>query len=461
MKKKLISLTLGMTMVVSLLAGCGSSAAPAADTGAAAAEADVEEEAAPAAAEEAAPASDDTEDAAPAAASDEKVTLTVLAGQSTTDAGIEDMIDAALAEQYPNITLEWECVGWDGEFHPKMQQYLQTGVPDIIIGKGQDVATYSSLGILKEIDSKYTDRVLDAANTNVTFDGKIYGLVYNALYQGVYYNKALFAENGWEVPKTQAELQAIIDDCNAKGITPFASHMVDTWSIGNVTMQFMMNDVFNKNPSWGDDFRAGKVSFSDDKDAQTCYEYNKLIYDNTFPETFSLEQTDCDAKMVLGEAAMKVSGSWSIQNFLDIDEDFDFGVFPFPNQTGDSKLIFEPNIAIMTSADTEHQDAVNAVLDVLTSDQDLAVEIYDFTKTASMLKGVSPTYPNPSQVDIDKYAADGMVVDVNLGNNQLVWGGFQEENAADIAAWLQGDESFEDCLAASDARVDASSSSTN
>lgn len=102
-------------------------------------------------------------------------------------------------------------------------------------------------------------------------------------------------------------------------------------------------------------FRTG--SFSDSKEAQTAYNYNKLIYDNTYEDTFSLEQTDCDARMVLGEAAMKVSGSWSIQNFLDIDENFDFGIFPFPNQTGDSKLIFEPNITIMTSASTEHQDA--------------------------------------------------------------------------------------------------------
>ena len=67
-------------------------------------------------------------------------------------------------------------------------------------------------------------------------------------------------------------------------------------------------------------------------------------------QTFSMEQTACDAKMVMGEAAMKVSGSWSIQNFLDIDESFDFGIFPFPNQTGDAKLLFEPNITFMASA---------------------------------------------------------------------------------------------------------------
>lgn len=387
----------------------------------------------------------------------EEVTLTVLAGQSTTDAGIEDMIDEALAEKYPEITLEWECVDWGNDFQPKMQQYLQSGLPDIMIGKAQDVATYAPQGVLGEIDGEYLDRGLDAARENVTIDGKTYGLVYNAMYQGVYYNKAMFEENNWEVPKTQEDLQKIIEDCKSKGITPFGSHMVDTWSIGNVTMQFMMNDVFNKDAEWGDKFRAGEVSFSESKEAQAAYEYNKLIYDNTFPETFSTEQTDCDAKMVQGEAAMKVSGSWSIQNFLDIDENFEFGIFPFPNQTGDSKLIFEPNITIMTSAESEHQEAINKVLDVLTSNKELAVEILDYTKTASMLKDVSPTFPNPSQEDIDKYAADNMIVDVTLGNNQLIWGGFQEENAKDIAAWLQGDATFEECLKASDDRVEASS----
>ncbi|MCM1297422.1 MAG: extracellular solute-binding protein, partial [Muribaculaceae bacterium] len=300
MKKKLLSAILCTAMVASVLTGCGGSSS---DGGAASAPADDAAEAETPAAEPEA----EEEAEAPAASTDgEEVTLTVLAGQSTTDAGIEDMIDEALAAQYPNITLEWECTGWDGEFHPKMQQYMQSGLPDIIIGKAQDVATYASQGVLGEIDSTYLDRGLDAARENVTFDGKTYGLVYNAQYQGVYYNKAMFEENGWSIPATQDELQAIIDDCNAKGIVPFASHMVDTWSIGNVTMQFMMNDVFNTTPDWGDKFRAGEVSFSDDEAAQTAYSYNKLIYDNTYPETFSTEQTDCDARMVLGEAAMKV-----------------------------------------------------------------------------------------------------------------------------------------------------------
>lgn len=435
--KKILSLLLVATMTMAMLSACGSDSK----------ETTTDLTKAPA----------KTAEEPTAVAPAEAVTLTVLAGQSTTDAGIEDMIDAALAEKYPNITLEWECVDWGNDFQPKMQQYMQSGLPDIMIGKAQDVGTFAPQGILGAIDSTYASRVLDAASENVTLDGNVYGVVYNALYQGVYYNKDMFAENGWTVPTTLDELQVIIDACKAKGIVPFASHMVDTWSIGNVTMQFAMNDVFNSDPTWGDKFREGKVSYSESKEFQQAYQYNKLIFDNTFSETFSTEQTDCDAKMVLGEAAMKVSGSWSIQNFLDIDENFNFGIFPFPNQTGDSKLIFEPNITIMTSAASKNQDAINCVLDVLTGNKELAIEIYDYTKTAAMLKDVTPTFVNPSQEDIDTYAAAGMIVDVTIGNNQLTWGGFQEENAKDIAAWLQGDETFEEALTASDGRAAASS----
>ncbi len=381
-----------------------------------------------------------------------------MAGQSTTDAGIEDMIDAALAAKYPEITLEWECVDWGRDFQPKMQQYMQSGLPDIMVGKAQDIVTYGSRGLLADLTAKpYLSNVLDAAIPGVTIDGKTYGIVYNALYQGVYYNKKLFADNNIQVPTTIEQLQGVIDQFNALGIMPFATHHVDIWSIGNVTMQFAVNDVFNKDPLWGDKFRAGEVSFATSPEYRTAYEYNKLIYDNTWKdETFSLEQTACDARVVNGEAAMKVSGSWSIQNFLDIDPNFDFGIFPFPNQTGDAKLLFEPNITFMASAATEHLDAVDKVFEVITGDADLAMEIYNFTKTASMLKNVSPTFPNPSQADIDVYAANNQIVDVNIGNNQLTWGGFQEENAKDIAEWLMGNITIEQVLEASDARKDTS-----
>lgn len=436
-RMKLIALALSAVLVVGSLAACGGGGSPAGETST--------------------PAGDAGEaggSAVEPAADGEPVTLRVLGGLSTTDIGMEDMIDAALAEAYPEITLEWEVVDWGNDFQPKMQVYMQSGLPDIMIGKAQDVATYGGLGLLADLTGKpYMAEVMEAAKPGVTLDGKEYGLTFNALYQGVYYNRALFAEHNVEIPTTHEEMAQVIETFKAAGVTPFATHMVDTWSIGNVTMQFAMNEVFNKTPDWGDKFRAEEVSFETSAEYKQAYENNMTLYQNTWSDqTFSMEQTACDAKMVSGEAAMKVSGSWSIQNFLDIDESFDFGIFPYPNTTGDAKLLFEPNMTWMASAESAHLDAVDKVFEVITNNKDLALEIYDYTKTAPMIQGVTPTFPNPSQVDIDKYAAEDMIQDVNLGNNQLQWGGFQEENAKDIAEYLQGNISLEDALKAADAR---------
>jgi len=434
--KRILALILSMVMITSVFVGCGSETSNNVST------------------ESSTALSTSDAESTTAADDGQEVTLKVLAGQSTTDTGIEDMFDKALAKKYPNITLEWECVGWGQDFNAKMQQYMQSGLPDIIIGKAQDVATYGSQGLLGDLTGKeYINRVYDAAIPGVTVDGKVEGLVYNALYQGVYYNRKIFKENNIEIPKTLDELNEVINKLKSLGITPFATHFLDTWSIGNITMQFAINDVFSKEPKWGDKFRAGEVSFVNSPEYRKCYEYNKLIFDNTWSnETFSLEQTECDKRLITGKAAMKVSGSWSIQNFLDVDENADFGVFPFPNQTGDAKLIFEPNITFMKSANTEYSDAIDKVFDVFTSDTELLHEVYDYTKTAPMIKGVTPTFKNPSQADIDKYASEGKIVDANTGNTQLIWGGFQEENAKDIASWLQGKIQLDDALKAADSR---------
>ena len=284
MKKKVLSLILCATMMTGLLAGCGSGSTSETTATETATEETTQAESAEETEEASAEATEETTEAASDVADigDEPITITILAGQSTTDTGTEDMITEAVAKVYPNITLEWECVSWN-DLAPKMQQYMQSGLPDIIIGKGQDVATYAPLGVLGDLTgTPAVDRVLEDATAGVTVDGKVYGIVYNALYQGVYYNRALFEKYNVAIPTTQEELQQAIDTFNEAGITPFASHFVDGWSIGNVTMQFAINGVFNKYPTWGDDFRAGKVSFESSEEYRKCYEYNKLIYDNTF-----------------------------------------------------------------------------------------------------------------------------------------------------------------------------------
>jgi ABC-type glycerol-3-phosphate transport system substrate-binding protein len=176
------------------------------------------------------------------------------------------------------------------------------------------------------------------------------------------------------------------------------------------------------------------------------------LRDASWPDALKLGAAECDERFAAGKAAMYLTGIWSLQTLNAVNPSMRVGLFPYPSTSGDAKLIFEPNITLMKSATTKYSDAIDKVFEVMTGDKALAQKIYDQTKTAPMLKGVTPSFKNPSQKDIDDYVAKGQIVDAGTGNNQLVWGGFQEENAKDIASWLQGKMTLDQALAAADSR---------
>lgn len=102
-----------------------------------------------------------------------------------------------------------------------------------------------------------------------------------------------------------------------------------------------------------------------------------------------------------------------------------------------TRLIFEPNITFMKSSQTESGDAVDRVLKVIFLNADLASRITEFTSTSSLLTVPVPGVPLLIQSDVDRFRAEGRLVDATVGNNQLVWS-FQAELANHLQEWIQG-----------------------
>ena len=93
----------------------------------------------------------------------------------------------------PAVTLDWERMDWGEKFQSQMQAKFAAGeVPDIMIGKAQDVATYYPSGNLAPIPASLMQYVREPSLPAVTINGTAYGIPYNAFYQGVFYNKDLF-----------------------------------------------------------------------------------------------------------------------------------------------------------------------------------------------------------------------------------------------------------------------------
>lgn len=388
---------------------------------------------------------------------DSRTVITVLAGQSTSDAGIEDMIGEMAAEKFPDITLEWECVDWGDKFSSQLQGKIAAGdIPDIIVGKAQDVLPYARMGVLEPISVPGTETIDADALKCVSYDGSIYGIPYNAWYQGVVYNKDIFDQYNLTVPETRKELDMIVKTLEDAGVTPFASHFQEDWNIGNMTMQFMIGDVFAKEPDWGERFRDGKADFVKNSQMQQCFEQNRYLLEHTFEDASMIDQYESDKRFAEGKAAMYLTGSWSLQAAGQYGGDSDsYGIFPYPNGSGDARLIKETNMTFMIGKGCPHKELVEEILEELLQNEKLMQEILDFTQTYPVVEGVQISYRRSIQEDVERYEQEGRMVDATVGNGQLLWS-YQNQLAAQTHKWLNGEQNLQQVFQYADANRNSS-----
>ncbi len=375
-----------------------------------------------------------------------KTVITVLDGQSTSDPGLEDMLSEKIASKFPNVVLEWDSMDWGDYFSDEMRSKIASDtLPDIIIGKAQDVASYYDSGYLADFGENFTSRIKHDYLKNVTIDGKVYGLPYNMLYQGVLYNRNIFLRYGLEVPKTAEEMQLVIDRLNEVGMTPFASHFQENWYSANILMQFAVNQVFSEYPNWGDEFRQKLHSFSSSKEYIQCFEQVKTVYSNSWPDAITVNQSKCTKRFANEEAAMYVTGTWTIQTLRSIRPDMKIGIFPYPNESGDAKLIYEPNLTFMRNAHSENAELADEILLAIISDKELAASAAAFTQTESLISGVDADTLSMIHKDVENYLENASIRDVTVGNNQLIWY-FQDICTQQMIPWLEGKTSLENVL---------------
>ncbi|MGN0336085.1 MAG: ABC transporter substrate-binding protein [Lachnospiraceae bacterium] len=370
---------------------------------------------------------------------DSGIVIRVLAGQSTTDAGVEDMINEVMAEKFPEVELEWECVDWGDAFSSQIQGKIASGdVPDLIIGKAQDVIPYAKAGAIEAIALEGIKKIDNHVLDSVTYEGEVYGIPYNASYQGVLYNKTKFEEYGLSVPVTRDELEEVTDTLERLGEIPFATHFQESWNVGNLTMQFMIGDIFQTDAQWGDKFRAGEVRFTDSALLKETFEQNRFLLEHSYVDALIIDQYESDKRFAEGEAVMYMTGTWSLQAIEQYaDDSREYGIFPYPNANGDAKLIKETNMTFMMGRGSKNKEFVETILEELLSNEKLMQEILDFTQTYPVIEGVHISYESCIHEDVDRYEDAGNIIDATSGNGQLIWT-YQNQLAAETISWLQG-----------------------
>ena len=252
---------------------------------------------------------------------------------------ISDEAVARFMAAYPNVTVELTHAMNDS-YKEKLIIAMSSGqCPDMYIHwGGGPMNEYINSGFAADITELYTKYntidFLPSAIAQCTYNDKMYAIPYGGIGGcGIFYNKAIFAEVGVEVPTTIAELEAACDKLVAAGYIPFSLANASKWT-GSMYFMYLATrfggtEAFAKAV-------AGTGSFTDEAfmyAAQTIQDWVKKGY---FPEGVNSMTTDDgqDRQLIYqGKAAMMLHGSWQARSMEADQADWykeNIGYFAFP-----------------------------------------------------------------------------------------------------------------------------------
>jgi raffinose/stachyose/melibiose transport system substrate-binding protein len=264
---------------------------------------------------------------------DEKVKLTIYAQYSDEDTQVPfDYAVEQLAIDYPNVELELITQAQDDG--QTLQTYAATGdLPDIFqVGLAQ-INTFKKSGNILELDS-YVDStgygevlVPSASNLLWNEDGHAYAFPYagNELVL-LYYNKAIFEENGVKVPETYEELVTAIEVFNSNDIIPLSIFAKEGW-ITTALYDLVATRYASEGVVALDN---GTAKGSDAAYATAAEKLQELVQLGLIADGATNTNYDQAASLFYeGKAAMFLNGQWEIQASTDaLGDDVDWMWYP-------------------------------------------------------------------------------------------------------------------------------------
>lgn len=245
---------------------------------------------------------------------------------------------------HPDVSIEITVLENEA-FKAKLATAMQSGSPpDIFQSWGGGVLKqYADAGLVQDLtpalgQNGWGDSFQPGPLSLYTFDGKTYGVPWNAGMIGFWYNKTLFEKAGIaSPPATWTELLDDVKKLKAANITPIAVGERDKWP-GHFWWVYLATRIGGKDAFAKAYTRQG--SFADPSFVQAGERLKELVDLQPFQTGFlGAGYADEQAAMANGKAAMELMGHWAPGANRGVAEDVDaynasLGWFPFPAVEG-------------------------------------------------------------------------------------------------------------------------------
>ena len=246
--------------------------------------------------------------------------------------------------------------------------------PDIVYTAGPSyVASMAEAGQLLPLDDYaqklgWNDRLLPLFLDLGKYNDKLYALAKTYETLGLFYNKTLFAKNGWTPPTTIPELEKLADTMKGMGIVPFAAGNADWRPTNEHYVSIVLNSVAGPENVYK--ALTGAIPWTADPIAAAIDKLNEWWQKGYFgPNYFSLTGEQAFAQIATGQAGMAPTGTW---NFTNVPTYFppnnaEPGFIGFPSAKGVPNPIYALGIGSTFSinAKSNNPDGAAAAFDMI------------------------------------------------------------------------------------------------
>lgn len=262
-----------------------------------------------------------------------------------------------------------------------------------------DISDYQGLSSIK---SSYVD-ILEGLEF-VPTEGT-YGVPYAANAAGVLYNRDMFKEHGWEIPKTWDELIALCEEIQSDGILPFYFGLKDTWTClapwNALAVDLADADICKQ-------VNRGEATFTDAYREVAEKTMELLKYGEDGP--FAYGYNDACTAFARGESAMYTIGSYAVPQIKSVNPDMNIDSFVMPgsNNKEDNVLNSGVDLQFCVTSECKNKEAAYEVLDFLLEHDN--VQAYLDNQNAVPCK--DEEFELASEVDgMREYIAEGKITD--------------------------------------------------
>ena len=436
-----------MTLLAGSIVGCGS-ASPAQDTA---------EDLAAAETSEAPAAEEVKEEVAETADSGEKVTLSIYTQYADDDTKVPyDYAVEQLKEAYPNVELNLVVQAQDDG--QTLKTLAATGqLPDIYQASTDIINTFresNQIMVLNDVaqSTGFLDKLYEA-NKDLAYaeDGNIYAFPFSGQeYVLWYYNKAVFEENGLEVPETYEDLLNCIEVFKSKGITPLALFGQEGW---NTAAAY---DVVATRYTAGGikALDEGTASITDQAYADAAKTLEELVAAGLFQDSATTTNYDQASEMFLsGQAAMFINGQWYIEDATAaLGDDVDWMFYPAADAASyeAGKSVFSGGgsaSGFAVNPDSENAELAAEVAEFITEKYCEAKVMYRHNPLVALDTGKEPDseYPAMMQKLSDTLPSITATTKFTWGlTNSTFNDGIQSESQGLVSGQFSAEEFIED-----------------